>query len=530
MMLLRASEPKIIYGDAFIRHLESIWNLRISNPHSDIFLFDDDVKSAFRQCKYHPDVASAFSFVISELLFIPLGGTFGAITSPANFEPIARARVHLAGHLSTRRDLLPKYSHIIDKVKFSEDSSVPSTFTQAVKDSIHKGCTNKHKTKYNMFVDDNLFAQTKELIRHAMAASIEALYIVLGYPEPSIRQDSLSLDKYFESICSHKRIQLGIEINTRTMTVGLTEKKRLSMLKELAHWHTKRKSFTLLQGVVLCGSLEFWALTSPWIRFIYHQLRSSVNKCLANCSLITKNKTEIKKLISEVANTNDSIHHELREIFLMKTIAKETYKCEHKTDIDNSMRSELNMMIQILSSPSIYNLTTPIAHVIKRDPDFTTYGDACLEAAGGYSEGLFWWHIEWPDEIKAMTLKNVTVTQKCLDTNELVSINILEFAVEIINYAAVTLIFKNDPLLCQHSFPILLNWTDNTSSKTWLRKAATRTIKGKSLQQILCSLMINNPVGIKAEHIAGSSNILADAISRVFNISYSENSFINFFY
>ena len=101
-----------------------------------------------------------------------------------------------------------------------------------------------------------------------------------------------------------------------------------------------------------------------------------------------------------------------------------------------------------------------------------------------------------------MTLKNITVTRKCLDTNELVSINILEFAVEIINYAAVTLLFKNNPLLCQHSFPILLNWTDNTSSKTWLRKAATRTIKGKSLQRILCSLMINNPVGIKAEHIA----------------------------
>ena len=65
------------------------------------FLFDD-VKSAFRQCKYHPDVASAFSFVISQFLFIPLGGTFGAITSPPNFEPIARARVHLAQYLSTR--------------------------------------------------------------------------------------------------------------------------------------------------------------------------------------------------------------------------------------------------------------------------------------------------------------------------------------------------------------------------------------------------------------------------------------------
>ena len=51
-----------------------------------------------------------------------------------------------------------------------------------------------------MFVDNNLFAQTKDIIKHAMAASIEALYIILGYPEISKRQDSLSLDKYFESV------------------------------------------------------------------------------------------------------------------------------------------------------------------------------------------------------------------------------------------------------------------------------------------------------------------------------------------
>jgi len=37
MMLSNRSEPKIIYGDAFTRHLESIWNLRISYPYSDIF-------------------------------------------------------------------------------------------------------------------------------------------------------------------------------------------------------------------------------------------------------------------------------------------------------------------------------------------------------------------------------------------------------------------------------------------------------------------------------------------------------------
>ena len=529
MMLSHESEPKIIYGDAFQRHLETIWNLRITYPTTEILLFDDDVKSAFRQCKYHPDVASAFSFIIQQFLFIPLGGTFGSITSPANFEPIARARMHLAHHLSNRRDLYNKYKHIIDKVQFSEEPPPNTIFTQAKKDSLHIGVKNTNKTSYNMFVDDNLFAQTKMFMKHAMAASIEALYIILGYPEIDKRQNPLSLDKYFESICSYNRTQLGININTRTMTISLTEKKRIAMIKELSHWHKERKSFTLLQGVILCGSLEFWAVTSPWIRFIYHQLRSCVNKCLLNCSNITKNKSDIKKLISEVANSKDTEYHVLKEKMVIKTIAKETYKCQHKAYIDKSMRSEINIMKEILSNPKMYSLETPISHVIHRDPDFVTYGDACLEAGGGYSENLFWWHIEWPEKIKALTLKNITITRRCSITNDLVSINLLEFVVEIINYAAISLSFKDNQSESKHKFPMLLNWTDNTTSKTWLRKAATRTEKGKALQRLLCSMMINNPVGIKAEHIAGKSNVLADAISRVYTNSYSNLSFNKIF-
>ena len=193
------------------------------------------------------------------------------------------------------------------------------------------------------------------------------------------------------------------------------------------------------------------------------------------------------------------------------------------------MKEELRMMKDILSNPKKFNLETPIAHVINREPDFISYGDACLEAGGGYSQNMFWWHIEWPNEIKALTVKNLTVTRRCLVSKELVSINLLEFVVEIINYAAVTLWFKQYTTSCPHQFPMLLNWTDNITSKSWIRKAATKTKKGKCLQRILCSLMINNPLGMKAEHIAGTKNVLADRISRIYDTSFSKNSFIQLF-
>ena len=204
-------------------------------------------------------------------------------------------------------------------------------------------------------------------------------------------------------------------------------------------------------------------------------------------------------------------------------MAKETYKCQHRAFIDKAMRKELDIMQNILENLKKFRLDTPIAHVIKREPDFTSYGDASLDAGGGFSNNLFWWHVEWPAEIKALTIKSITITRRFPDAGNLVSINLLEFVVEIINYAAVTTLFSGDSSLCSHDYPILLNWTDNITSQSWLRKAASRTNKGRSLQHLLCSIMINNPVRIKDEHIAGSSNTLADAISRVHSFSQSKS-------
>ena len=50
--------------------------------------------------------------------------------------------------------------------------------------------------------------------------------------------------------------------------------------------------------------------------------------------------------MTELANTKGFENHELNERFLLKKVAKETYKYQHKAYIDKSMGSELKMMIQ----------------------------------------------------------------------------------------------------------------------------------------------------------------------------------------
>ena len=105
-------------------------------------------------------------------------------------------------------------------------TSEPSlSFTPAVKYSQTHGISDAKSTAYNMFVDDSLYVHTKPVIRHSMAASIEALYMVLGYLDITARQDALSLDNFLQSICSYQRYQLVMLINNRSMTIGLAEQK-----------------------------------------------------------------------------------------------------------------------------------------------------------------------------------------------------------------------------------------------------------------------------------------------------------------
>ena len=52
------------------------------------------------------------------------------------------------------------------------------------------------------------------------------------------------------------------------------------------------------------------------------------------------------------------------------------------------MRSKFKIIKTILYQSSKYSLEILISHLVPRDPDHITYGDACLEAAGGFFKDL----------------------------------------------------------------------------------------------------------------------------------------------
>eukprot|EP00957_Ditylum_brightwellii_P145736 11097371-Ditylum_brightwellii.AAC.1 len=87
--------------------------------------------------------------MIEQLLFVPCGNTFGSNTSPANWEPVRRARETLAQRLFSDSSLISKHKDCIDRVWFCPPPSDSVILTQAFPDSIHRGVMQADGTPMN---------------------------------------------------------------------------------------------------------------------------------------------------------------------------------------------------------------------------------------------------------------------------------------------------------------------------------------------------------------------------------------------
>ena len=128
-----------------------------------------------------------------------------------------------------------------------------------------------------------------------------------------------------------------------------------------------------------------------------------------------------------------------------------------------SLKQEIAFVKQILADTNIC-LSTPIAHIVKREWEFDTSADACKQAGGGWSIDLsFWWHMAFPDKvIRRAYLPNGK-------TKLYISINVLEIVCVIINFAGAIFACWNDDVNLSY-FPVLLNWCNNTTSCSWVNK------------------------------------------------------------
>ena len=94
-----------------------------------------------------------------------------------------------------------------------------------------------------------------------------------------------------------------------------------------------------------------------------------------------------------------------------------------------------------------------------------------------------------------------------------ISLNLLEYAVVIINYAVCSNLIQKSRSNIE--YPVLMNWSDNRSAISWTKRATRSTTAGMALARIFCCLAFNNPVACSASYISTSDNHCADLISRL---------------
>ncbi len=202
----------------------------------------------------------------------------------------------------------------------------------------------------------------------------------------------------------------------------------------------------------------------------------------------------------------DQVCHTL---FAIKGSDKMIHHARLQYNINQTMHQEIDFFCDKLRPDSGIQWEAPIAHIIPRIPTCITFGNRCLDGAGGYSLSLgFWWHLPIFHDIIMQTLLH-----KCDNLDgRLISINILEFITVIINYYAALHVILTSKVT-DNPHRVLLNVTNNAFALSWTTGACQKSKLGQLLARFFCSLLINSPLGMNSQWISMLDSVLTDDIS-----------------
>ena len=527
-------EAPITFGNSKKLYLQDIWDARVRHPDTPILQATADIKACFRFGRIHADLTGAFGFVAGGHFNASVGMVFGSNTSAPSFEPVRRSIEVLSLVYANRPDLVIKHQRYLDMIQWSvRDPNVK--LTPAVESNNTEGRSpNSNDTiqrPARIYVDDALlFALSVDKMKMALAALIEAIFVVMGEPNTEIRQCPLAMDKWVLLQVNTVQPLLGLVIDTDRMMVAIPNTYTEEVCDLInTTWHTSRKSFTVMEAQRLTGKLGHLAQGATWVFHLLTHLYTSIAKALAsNKLLLSQSSREFQNIVRSLRTGQfpcPAAEQSKHIAFAMKQMARLPHHAKFKYIIGPDMQREIDFFREKLCPSSDIAWETPIAHMVPREPTATAFGDSSLEGAGGYSIGLnFWWHISFPEEVKRRTLLHM----KDNKDGTLISINVLEFVTVIINYIAALHVIRttnitNDP------YPVLLNVTDNTSALNWTLNACRKSKIGKLLSRFFCSLLINSPLGINSQWISTHENNIADDISRL-KTSLDEYSRLTFDY
>ena len=479
--------PETYYRDALERVLTRVYNLRLRYPDDEIIIYKDDLVTAFRRVRYHPDISSAHCFVFGEFLIIPIGLVFGARDSPGWFCQVSEIRAFASQHASSLGLPIPDRT-LIDLVSFdpSLDPSSNVQKQQAFDDAFNQGTDGSIPGPQNTFVDDTILVELQPIIRQAAINSVLSAILFIG--DPSKVEEPISQEK-FEKIFSYINEVLGFVVNSRTMTAEYPPDKKSSLLYLLRQekWTTSKK-YSIRSLARILGTLRNVAHILPFGSHLSINLQQSLSKYVKRCF----DKASKQRRLS-LKRTLASIWRDHRAVHLSKQAVH-----------------DLNLLQSLLQSASANIWKRPISLLIKRSPHCIALSDACTVGLGGFSSLL---SFQWRHSASTLSL---------VDDH----INIKEFVAIFINayFSMISFIHHyNNKTLPEELLPldgwIFHLFSDNSAAISWMKFASRLRSPFTNRLTFMLSHLVYSfndifPSLFSPQFIAGMKNGAADALSR----------------
>jgi hypothetical protein len=246
-------EAPVTFGHVKSQIYTDIYNMRISYPTAMILLGLADVKECFRYPRIHADLTRAFGFIADKLYSLATAMVFGSTASASSWEAFRQAIEALTKVFANRPNLVVKYKTFIDMLKWEEIDPSPK-LTPAFSCTINRGIMDDAGNQMDLptciYVNDALMLTLN--ICHmimTLAATIKAIFVVMGEPDVAVRQCPLAMDKWIEMLICPKQTMLGLIINTNRLTSAIPAKYLQEVLDLLnSTWHPNRCSFKVSEA------------------------------------------------------------------------------------------------------------------------------------------------------------------------------------------------------------------------------------------------------------------------------------------
>ncbi len=525
-------EPPITFGHTERLFDRDLYNLRVSFPKAQILLATEDVTACFKFPRVNPDLAGAFGFFDSQGFYhLVAAMVFGSVVSANQWEPFRRTIERLSMLFQDRDDLVHKHRALLDMIEWDEQEYGPAVKAKACKlcPGVIDADGKEVKRPARFYVDDALLAAIGRLqMERLLAATIEAMFCVMGSPDITRRRSALSIDKWEKLRVGPHQVFLGLFYDTIKMTKGTTSEFRLDLLRYInEEWPSDRVTFTAHDMQVLVGKLARLAKGAKWVYHILSHSYDQIALALAsNYRILHYHSPRFRGLIGRIKRGQmgkDKLSQDSGRIvsFALKQASQLVHRSRSRHTMSDALRADIEFFRWALNAHSGIRWETPLAHVVPRTPIGVPHGDACLTGCGGYCvEFKFWWHLSLPEEIVKRTLIYLADDSN----NDLISINALEFVTVILNYcASLTVLFESD-ILQDDPFPVILAKTDSTSALSWVTHRCKGSPLGRALALLFVGLLMDSPLGINADWIDTLANEVADGISRFKLSSTSETN------